>query len=397
MRLVFINLHASWMLLKNSDVLIFKNSAALKHKYLLDYALESSDIEVCTYLNDRAFSIFRHGGDFVQRILNVFAPLEYRWVLKKNGIDHKKITLLKSLADIREDDVVILYNLLNDSFRGMESVKATKIVSFLHFHGNSEDAQRIKDSGAIAIFNEVDLSKTCELYKRYYPIKLPWKIIPFVPEKRFKRITPFRNRKNKAFSVGTITYKTHDEFISVYRDSCDQPIRKAIKDNPDFFKEVADCYSSDYNEDDTVKKVLPTDNLIVSFSKRAYNKLHNGRQKKYFSFDMVEKFNEYKMHIVGEEVLGIPGIGFVEGMACGSAYIGLDSPMYRDLGLIPGVHYISYDGTKEGLKKTIEFWQRPENQNKLEEIADAGYEFVFKNNNGNTVAKNIINYLKGLK
>ena len=69
---------------------------------------------------------------------------------------------------------------------------------------------------------------------------------------------------------------------------------------------------------------------------------------------MVEKFNEYKMCLVGEEILGVPGIGYVEGMACGCAYIGLDSPMYRNLGLIPGVHYISYDGTKEGLRQVIE-------------------------------------------
>ena len=43
------------------------------------------------------------------------------------------------------------------------------------------------------------------------------------------------------------------------------------------------------------------------------------------------------------------GIGFVEGMACGSAYIGLDDPMYKDIGLIPGKHYIIY-GTLEDLK-----------------------------------------------
>ena len=87
---------------------------------------------------------------------------------------------------------------------------------------------------------------------------------------------------------------------------------------------------------------------------------------------MVEKFNDYKMHFLGEEILGVPGIGFVEGMACGSAYIGLDSPMYRDYGLIPGIHYISYDGTKEGLRKTVEYYQRPENQEELERIAKTG-------------------------
>ena len=108
---------------------------------------------------------------------------------------------------------------------------------------------------------------------------------------------------------------------------------------------------------------------------------------------MVEKFNEYKMHLVGEEILGVPGIGFVEGMACGSAYIGLDSPMYRDYGLIPGVHYIAYDGTKEGLRQTVEYWQRPENQEELEQIAKTGCEFVRKNFCGPIVAKNLLENL----
>ena len=105
---------------------------------------------------------------------------------------------------------------------------------------------------------------------------------------------------------------------------------------------------------------------------------------------MVEKFNEYKMHVVGEEILGIPGIGYVEGMACGSAYIGLDSPMYRDLGLIPRVHYIAYDGTKEGLRSTIEYWQRSENQEELEKIALSGCNFVRTNFRGDKVASMLI-------
>lgn len=392
-RIVFVNLHSLWMLVKNSAVLIFKKSPALKHKYILDHLLANPEIEVASLLYNRPFSIYTHGGEKLQKFLSIFAPTEHKWILKKNGIDQKKITLLKNPSEIRKDDIIILYNLFSEAFPGMEKIDAFKVVSFLHFHGNSKDAARIKKAGASLIFNEVDLSKTCELFKKYYPLDLPWVTIPFIPEPRFQRIKPFKERKNKAFSVGTITYKGHPEFMEVYGDPCDQPIRKAVKDNPDFFAETADCYSSDYNEDDVVKKVLPGDNPVKAFYKRAYNRLHNGRQKKYFSFDMVEKFNEYKMHVVGEEILGIPGIGYVEGMACGSAYIGLDSPMYRDLGLIPGEHYIAYDGTKEGLRSTIEYWQRAENQAELERIADNGYRFVRENFNRDKVAEQLISTL----
>lgn len=109
---------------------------------------------------------------------------------------------------------------------------------------------------------------------------------------------------------------------------------------------------------------------------------------------MVEKFNEYKMCLVGEEILGVPGIGYVEGMACGCAYIGLDSPMYRNLGLIPGVHYISYDGTKEGLRQVVEYYQQEEHQKELEQIAKTGCEYVRTNFNANAVAEKLIDNLK---
>ena len=100
------------------------------------------------------------------------------------------------------------------------------------------------------------------------------------------------------------------------------------------------------------------------------------------------------MCIVGEEILGIPGIGFVEGMACGCAYIGQNKGYYEDYGMQEGVHYIGYDGTLEDLKAKIRYYQRPENQEELEQIAKTGYEFVRKNFCGHVVAERLIQSLK---
>lgn len=393
-RIVFVNLHTDWMLMVGSMVYIFKFSPAVKHGYLLKYLLDNPDFEVATVLNDRAFSIYDKGSDALQQILKPFARLEHRWLLKKNGIDRRKVSVLRSLDDIHHDDIVIVYNLLSNEYRHLENVDAFKVVSMMHFHGNSTDAAKIIKAGIHQIFNEVNLKKCCKLYRRYYPIHLPTITIPFVFSERFKRFKPFKERKNKAFSVGTITYKTHKEFLDTYGHPCDQPIRDEIYRNQTYYSDTIDCYNMPYEEDGEKKKTINTgDNPIVMIYKKIYNRFATGQQKKYFSFDMVEKFNEYKMHIVGEEILGIPGIGYVEGMACGSAYIGIDSPAYRDVGLIPGIHYIVYDGTKEGLKSTIEYWQRPEKQEELEEIANNGYEFVRKNFNGPKVASHLFSKL----
>lgn len=396
-RVVFVNLHSNWMLVKNSAVFLFKNSAAVKHKYILDYLLNNSEYEVCNYINERGFSIFTKGGDTVQRFLNLFSGLENYIILKKNGIDTKKVTVMKNIQDIRKDDIVIIYNLIGMNYRGMEHVDAFKAASMIHYGGQASQYELIKKAGVNCLFCEVNLQNTSELYRKYSNLNLPWVVHPFVFAERFKILKPFADRHNKAFSTGTITYKYEKEFIEVYGNPCDHPVRKMVKDNPQYFKDTIDCYSQDYIEDEDEKKILATDNLFVKMYKRYYNRTHVGRQSKYFSFDMVEKFNDYKMHVVGEEILGVPGIGYVEGMACGSAYIGLDSPMYRDLSLIPGVHYIAYDGTKEGLRKTVEYYQKIENQEELENIAKAGYEYVRQNFYGDKSAASLIQKLIALK
>lgn len=398
-RIIFINLHTDWMLLLTSSVFIYKFSAALKHKYLLDYLLANPDkYEVCSFLNDRSFSVLDKGGDSVQKVLSKLGKNEHNIILKKNGIDPKKITVITNPEDIKPDDLVIVYNIMSNNFRGLDKIKGFKALSLLHFHGRSGEDERAKQAGIQALFNETNLQESSELFRRYYDLaNLPWVAHPFVFGERFKPIKPFKDRQNKAFSVGTITYKPHKEFIDTYGDPCDQPVRKFVKDNPEFFKDTIDCYSEDYIEKGDALEIKPNDLPPVKLYKKIHNRFSVGQQKKYFSFDMVEKFNDYKMHIVGEEILGVTGIGYVEGMACGSAYIGLDSPMYRDLGLIPGIHYIAYDGTKEGLKKTIEYWQRPENQEELEKIAKTGCDFVRENFRGPKVAHSLITSLLSLK
>ena len=394
-RIVFVNLHSDWMLLKVAMVYVFKYSAAIKHKYLLDYLLNHpEEYETCNYINDRGFSLYTNGNGFLMKFLNLFSGIENTITLRKNGISPKKVKVLRRPEEIQKDDIVILYNVCHEELRGMQDIHAFKALSLLHFHGREGEDKHIKDAGVNCLFAETNLSKTSEIYKRYYHLDLPWVIHPFVFAERFQNIKPFSERKNKCFSTGTITYKTHPEFLSVYGDPCDQPARKFVKDNPEFFKDTVDCYSSNYLEDNPGKKVNPDDSGIVKIYKKLYNRTHIGKQKKYFSFNMVEKFNEYKMHLLGEEILGVPGIGFVEGMACGSAYIGLDSPMYKDFGLIPGIHYITYDGTKEGLRKTVEHYQKPENQEELERIAKAGFQYVRENFNGPKAAQQLLSRLE---
>ena len=394
-RIVFVNLHGNWLILETAMNYLFHYSSAKKHKYILSYLLSHPDkYQVCNYINDRGFSLYSKGNDSIQHFLNLFSSLENWITLKKNGIDPHKITVLRKPSDIRHDDLVIMYNIHTEQYRTMDKVNAFKALSMLHFHGRSEEDTLMTQANISCFFNEVNLQKSSELFRRYYHLDRPWVVHPFVFAERFKNITPFDKRKRKAFAVGTITYKIHPEFISVYGNPCDQPMRKAIKVNPEYFNSTVDCYSEDYMEGNEGKKIQSSDNKLVQIYKKIYNRFNTGKQKKYFSFNMVEKFNEYKMCIVGEEILGVPGIGYVEGMACGCAYIGLDSPMYRDLGLIPGIHYIAYDGSMEDLRRVIEYYQADEHQEELERIAQTGCEYVRQHFNGPVVAAQLLSELR---
>lgn len=336
------------------------------------------------------FSLMHDGSNVVLSILNMFRFIEHKIILKKNEIDSKKISIIKKISDIKKDDIVIIYRHHSEQLMKLEKIEGFKVLSMIHFWGNRLEAEKIQNAKICCMMNESNLEANSEIFRRYYDYKGPWIVHPFVFEKRFKNKTEFSKRKNLAFAVGTITYKEVPDFIEVYGDSCDQPSRKQIKDNPEYLEGCVDCYSSDYNEDSASKKYNSSDHSLVRFYKKLYNRFHTGQQKKYYSFNMVDKFNEYKMCIVGEEILGVPGIGFVEGMACGCAYIGLESQMYSDYGMQAGVHYIGYDGSLEDLKRVIQYYQKDEHQEELEKIANTGYHYVRTHFNGDAVAEKLI-------
>jgi glycosyltransferase involved in cell wall biosynthesis len=169
-------------------------------------------------------------------------------------------------------------------------------------------------------------------------------------------------------------------------------MRFAIWQNKEYLSDYLDSNIHDYDEDIPKWCLVKPKNILIKKIRGLYLYFNSGKRKKYFSFDIVEKYNEYKMSVVPEEVIGLPAIGFIESMACGCAYIGIDAPMYRDIGLIPGIHYIAYDGTLDGLKHIIEYYQN--NPDELERIAKSGYDYVRKNLNDKTIAENFYTELE---
>jgi len=389
-RIVFFDIHGFGIFFKTSTVLLFKTSVVSKQRYFLDYLLSRKDIEVCTYITENGFTLVKNAPKPLQQFLNLFRYIEHRYVLKKNNIPIKSIKIVK---DINDDDILIVSpaSILPEDIRNRSIFKAA---TMMHFIGTQGESKRLKSISPTILYHESDLMKFSKLFCNVFDwYKGRCIVSRFVAADRFNRITPFSSRKNLAISVGTITYRETPEYMENYGDACLQPMREEIFKHKEELSCLIDCCNSKYYEDDQCYKLTYDDCRLIRYYKLIYNMRHTGKQKKYFSFDMVERFNNFKMFIVGEETLGVPGIGFVEGMACGCAYIGQAIGFYEDYGMKEGVHYIGYDGTLDDLKSKIAYYQRPEHQKELERIANAGYEFAQTHFRGEIVAKELLEQL----
>lgn len=388
-RVIFVNLHGNEFLVKTINKIIFKQSIAIKHKYLLEYLLDRDDIEVCTFLNSKSMSLsYTHAGKFPKWM----AKLEHRYILKKNGIPLNKITVLTDESEIRKDDIMVIYNYYANQYEFKRRPDCFIAVSHLHF--NTSNAERMKAINPDLIYNEANFQHGSKIYDAFYSwYKNEFHVIPFVPGGRFVPKNNFKDRENKCFSTGTVTYMHN--ITPYYGEPCAQPARRQIMTNREQLQGFVDCYNSDYLED-TEEKKLKGKHFFAKLYNAIYSKLYSGRQKKYFSFDMVEKFNQYKMCLIGEEIMQIPGIGFVEGMACGCAYIGQTVGYYEDYGMIEGVHYIGYDGSIEDLKQKISYYQKDEHQDQLEQIASNGFKFIQENFRRDIVAERLFNKMMSL-
>lgn len=387
MRIVFINLHANEFLVKTAGKYLFKQSVALKHQYFLMWLLKQPDIEVINFINEKGFSL--QSG---VKSLKWLAALESKIILKKSGI-YGRVKVIRNSSELREDDIIIGYRHVPSSLYKMNELPGFKVISLIHFHGEQSDSRIISASNPDVLINESNLSKFSTIYQKYYDPKIPIIVHPFVGADRFQNLKAFTERENRCFSIGTITYKQHPEFLEVYGDSCDQPCRKQILDNQESLKTLVACFNANYLENGHQKAISVKDNPFARKWKAWYNLRHVGHQKTYFSFNMVEKMNEFQMCLVGEEILGIPGIGFVEGMCCGCAYIGQTVGYYEDYGMKEGVHYIGYDGTIDDLKNKINYYQQPEHQDELKQIAENGYRFAQEHFRGDKVAEELLRKL----
>lgn len=323
-----------------------------------------------------------------------------------NGYNPFMCTLLFDSGLVEKNDFLVVIYIGNfSSFSG--EVSSNSLVSYLNKAKgkiilNVNHYPYHPSSGSEAIMSlrfhyfwaENNLEINSGYFKTYFgKFKKPFIVTPFAVRSKFKYRTSLNLRMPKAVAVGSVSLKmTQDkDFVEYFGHDNLQPIRNELYGGiPNEFNTIIESHVSHINEGGAARPVRNASSLMEAISNLKHN-IFNYGQHKYHALDMCDIFNKYSIHIVGEEVVGIPGIGFAEGMMCGSVFIGLDDPMYTDLGMVPGMHYLTYDGTYLSLLDTIrEFLKKPET---LLKISMAGYAFACKNFTESSVFESLENQI----
>jgi hypothetical protein len=255
----------------------------------------------------------------------------------------------------------------------LSTVPLLKIVHMTHFAYNpvlgSENLRVLHPDILLA---ENDLKKNSPFFEKYFgDVSGRFHHLPYVAAPRFQRKVGFSARANKLGVTGSITYKMKaPEFSAFYGQNELQPMRRKIYNRQDELSTLLDSFIYDLDESRRVEETA----ALEAKEQAIFQAQSQVQQRNYYNADIVEFFNSYRMFAVPEEICDLPGISFIEGMACGAAYFGLDNPMYRDIGMIPGVHYVAYDGSLEHLLERVAYYQQ--HADELEQIAEQGYQIA---------------------
>lgn len=341
-----------------------------KYEGLFDYLVENRLAAISTSL------VFRKGllgwHDALKDSLRLIA-----WIFF-NRINIFNVKLIFSHHQIKENDVIFFMHYgnfthesatLGDHSKSLANLfsdkEALKVVHMTHYAYNPVNgALNLALMNPDVMVAENNLQKNSKFFDHYFGnIHSEFITLPYVPGDRFKRNVNFSNRIQKLAVTGSITYKMKDEaFTSYFGTNELQPMRRKIYKQRDSLSDSIVSFIYDLNDSRESE----------SQGSKVNESIQN--QRNYYESDIVSFYNKFTMFAVPEEICDLPGIGFIEGMACGTAYFGIDDAMYRDLGMIPGIHYVAYDGTLDNLLSKVSYYQ--EHYDELEIIANQGYLFA---------------------
>lgn len=388
MRLILINPHCKGYGKNVADTLRRKKQV-LKYTYFIDY-LKDKNKNTAIFIDGTKTSfssvgiklfIFPFFFSFIELILwmalNKINPFQNKIYFDSNKLGETDI-LVDSCRSINEKTI---------NFKGIH------LVFFTHyFQKPKETAQRLEQVSNTLAVSENDLT-TNKFFNYHFPFIKQVYHLPFIFGDRFKPYIDFFKKANKCLAVGTVcpVDANNRDFIDFFKCDVIQPMRKKIFENADKFKDEINSKISVFENfsfmDKSLIKKSFSGRLLLEYCPIILKIVYSNRHKKYFKFDIVKEFNSHQMFVCPEEIIGLPSVNVFEGMAAGCVYLGIDDLMFTNLGLVPGIHYVTYrENDMDDLVNKIRYYQK--NPQRLKAIAEKGCLYVRTKLNKKAIADN---------
>jgi len=250
-----------------------------------------------------------------------------------DGIDWNQIEFIFSTQKLSQKvDVLLNLNLLyvpnldSELSYGVSKFNGLKIFhvgDYFWYHPGSEKYNQLKSAGVDHLFGYAMHDRYCKYFETHFPKYRgrTWGI-PFGYAPRFCSTNPFNERKNKAVAVGSVNpLRSLHEQIYNYHETAD-----FYPDESWFHRFRREIILNKSTLQNTIDSMLPEFPDI-----------------KDFKYDLVAKFNEYRMFVSCESIFFFPPAKIFEGIASGSVLICADHDCNKEYGFKDGENCIMFE------------------------------------------------------
>jgi hypothetical protein len=351
-----LNPHLSDFFAKPISFIYLKRRALKKYQYIIEPSNENG-VTVNFLFNNLSSSLFpdKYFNLLPYLLKKIILKIEIKKWRKINDI-HPDIKCYFDVNDIPERNTVFMLCYRNykhgKNIAKIAGAFKQVIAHLTHYYAfPAEYSSLLKPLQNVHIAADSDVAGN-DFFKTHFGwYTKPVLFIPFAISERFSNKKVFEQREKKAIATGTfhvlendVTENDPNCFAIKKISNTIHPIRRKLYENKDSVADFVDVYCKPFYEKNNAD--------INSKSATVSNKMQ-ASQAAYFSFDIVDKYNQYKFAVIGEETInGLPGIGSFEAMACGCVLIA-DPSCYVGLSMQANVHYLAYESTIESLIKTI--------------------------------------------
>lgn len=396
-KIVLFNPHLDNWYAKSLCDWLFRKTAIVKYSHILTGLYEQGDLVIFV---DKRRSSFDALG-----VLKIFFPKgrmeAFFWCLV-NGMSPFRVKIVADKTKLQADDRLFLFAFqtldYKNAYKQFISFKSGICIHLSHYFLDVELlTANFRKLSINFLLSESNLNESSPFFVQHFGNNYTTKGLPFSFSERFKKIKQFGDRERNCVALGSLSC-THDDspryaaFNNYFKTIYLCPFRKTLFDEKENLANLIDVMiENPYNvkrhlpkaphpKNNTISKTIHLISRIVSRFRSVWSN--------YYDLDIVRTLNQYKMFIAPEAAAGFPAALFVEGMACGCVYIGLNNILYKELGMESGVHYIGYDGTLEDLIEKVKYYNA--NQDMLEKISSKGYEFALCEFNQAAVYKKFV-------